>query len=97
MVFVLRLGYCLKKRYYLKMDRRCYRSQSLSVNVDAMTYYFCTCGHSEEQPFCDASHDSHFKPKRYTFDIPGNHSFCLCKESKNMPFCDGSHRCLSRA
>eukprot|EP01047_Picozoa_sp_COSAG01_P013865 COSAG01_NODE_662_length_14431_cov_31.385775_12_plen_80_part_00 len=76
------------------MNKKCYQPKSISINVEAGKYYFCTCGHSTEQPFCDDSHDITFKPKRFTFSEAGNHSFCLCKESKNMPFCDGSHRCL---
>ena len=77
------------------MKKKCYKPKSISLNIEEGTYYFCTCCHSEDQPFCDETHSSEFKPKRYTIPETGNYSFCLCKESENMPHCDGSHRCLT--
>ena len=76
------------------MEKKVAGLKSLSMNVESGTHFFCTCGHSEKQPFCDGKHSPEFKPKRYTFQEAGNHSFCLCKASYNMPFCDGRHRCL---
>lgn len=56
-------------------------------------YFWCACGLSESQPFCDGSHkDSGFSPLRYDAQEDGKLFFCGCKETKTAPFCDGSHQ-----
>lgn len=59
-------------------------------------YYFCACGKSANQPFCDGSHaGTEFKPKAFTAEKDGNAPLCACKYSANTPFCDGSHKQFS--
>ncbi len=56
------------------------------------TYYYCSCGRSKVQPFCDGSHaGTGFNPFKYEATESKNAYFCGCKETKNAPFCDGSH------
>ena len=56
-------------------------------------YYFCACGKSANQPFCDGSHaGTEFKPKVFTAEEDGEAYLCACKHSANTPFCDGSHK-----
>lgn len=56
-------------------------------------YYFCTCGLSSNQPFCDGSHaGTDFKPKPFIAEEDGDAYLCQCKYSANLPFCDGSHK-----
>jgi glutamate synthase domain-containing protein 2/CDGSH-type Zn-finger protein len=56
-------------------------------------YYFCTCGRSANQPFCDGSHaGTSFTPKAFTAEEDGKAWLCACKHSKNLPFCDGTHK-----
>lgn len=56
-------------------------------------YYFCTCGRSNSQPFCDGSHvGTEFKPKPFTAEKSGDAFFCQCKHSNNLPFCDGTRK-----
>ena len=56
-------------------------------------YYFCACGRSNNQPFCDGSHaGTTFKPKSFTAEENGDAYLCQCKHSGNAPFCDGSHK-----
>jgi len=56
-------------------------------------YYFCACGRSQTQPFCDGSHvGSEFSPKTFTAQDSGDAYLCQCKHSKNIPYCDGSHQ-----
>lgn len=56
-------------------------------------YYFCACGRSKNQPFCDGSHaGTDFKPKAFTAEESGNAYLCQCKHTANAPFCDGSHK-----
>ncbi len=56
------------------------------------TYYFCTCGLSEKQPFCDSAHKgSGMKSLPFTAIKSETASLCMCKQSKTLPYCDGTH------
>ncbi len=60
-------------------------------------YYWCACGRSAKQPFCDGSHRiTEFTPKRFTAETSGTVYLCGCKRSKDAPFCDGSHPTCDR-
>ncbi len=65
----------------------------LGVEVEAgKTYFWCTCGKSATQPFCDGAHKgSSFTPLKYTATESKKIFFCGCKETNNAPLCDGSH------
>ncbi|MFO7921782.1 CDGSH iron-sulfur domain-containing protein [Rhodobacteraceae bacterium W635] len=59
---------------------------------DGKSYFWCACGQSKRQPFCDGSHKgTAFTPVKYTADKTGKVFFCGCKHSANQPLCDGSH------
>lgn len=59
------------------------------------TYYWCACGRSSSQPFCDGSHQgSSFSPIAYTPEKSGPAFLCGCKHSGQSPMCDGSHQRL---
>lgn len=59
-------------------------------------YYFCSCGRSSNQPFCDGSHaGTGFKPKSFIAEETGDCYLCQCKHTANAPFCDGSHKQFS--
>ena len=59
-------------------------------------YYFCVCGRSEKQPFCDGSHaGTSFKPRAFKADEDGSAYLCACKHTNNPPYCDGSHKQFS--
>jgi CDGSH iron-sulfur domain-containing protein 3 len=59
------------------------------------TYFWCACGKSAKQPFCDGSHKgSGFTPIAYKAETSGEVSFCGCKHSGDQPFCDGTHASL---
>jgi CDGSH-type Zn-finger protein len=64
-----------------------------AVDVEAgKTYYWCSCGKSKSQPFCDGSHTgSEFTPMAVTAEKTETKYFCGCKMSANKPFCDGAH------
>lgn len=66
------------------------------VDVEAgETYYWCACGRSNNQPFCDGSHeDTGFEPVVYTAEKTETVHFCGCKHTSNRPLCDGSHKNL---
>ncbi|MCB1700420.1 MAG: CDGSH iron-sulfur domain-containing protein [Pseudomonadales bacterium] len=63
------------------------------IEVEAgKAYFWCACGLSQNQPFCDGSHkDSGFSPVRFDADKTGKVYFCGCKATANQPLCDGSH------
>lgn len=55
-------------------------------------YYYCTCGRSDNQPFCDGSHaGTDFKPMAFEVDKDQEAYLCTCKKTGNPPYCDGSH------
>jgi CDGSH iron-sulfur domain-containing protein 3 len=59
------------------------------------TVYWCSCGQSANQPFCDGSHKgTDFAPTAYTPAESGTAYLCGCKHSKKAPLCDGSHQSL---
>lgn len=56
-------------------------------------YYFCVCGKSSDQPFCDGSHKgTGLIPKAFTAEESGEAYLCQCKQTKDAPFCDGTHK-----
>lgn len=73
------------------------RRKPFLVSVEAgMSYHWCSCGRSQNQPFCDGSHkDTEFKPLKWTAEESGEQLFCACKHTKNQPICDGAHNSLS--
>ncbi len=59
--------------------------------------YWCACGHSQNQPYCDGSHkrlNTGISPVAVTIDAAKKVAWCGCKHSKTKPFCDGTHRTL---
>ena len=66
------------------------------IDVEAeKPYYWCSCGRSTKQPFCDGSHQgSQFTPIKYVAETSQTVYFCGCKHSLNGPLCDGRHNTL---
>jgi CDGSH-type Zn-finger protein len=66
------------------------------VAVEAgRTYWWCACGRSAKQPFCDGSHKgSGLSPVEYKAAASKDAWFCGCKATKGRPLCDGSHKAL---
>ncbi len=67
-----------------------------AVDVQAgRKYFWCACGRSAKQPFCDGSHKgTEFTPLPYTAEKDTKLYFCGCKQTANAPLCDGSHNDL---
>ena len=59
------------------------------------SYWWCACGRSKSQPFCDGSHKgSAFSPIEYKAAENTKAFFCACKHSGKKPLCDGTHKTL---
>jgi CDGSH-type Zn-finger protein len=59
------------------------------------SYFWCSCGRSSKQPFCDGSHkDTGLSPVKFEAEKDGKVFFCGCKASGNGARCDGSHKDL---
>lgn len=58
------------------------------------SYWWCSCGLSAKQPFCDGSHKGacELKPQSFTVDETRDYVLCGCKKTSKGPFCDGSHK-----
>jgi len=56
------------------------------------SYWWCACGKSKGQPWCDGSHKgTEFTPMEVKVDEPKNYALCQCKRSGDHPWCDGTH------
>jgi CDGSH iron-sulfur domain-containing protein 3 len=66
------------------------------VRVEAgRTYWWCACGLSKTQPFCDGSHKgTSISPLKYCPAESGIQRLCVCKRTTTPPLCDGAHYCL---
>jgi CDGSH-type Zn-finger protein len=73
-------------------DPACPQKSPYGVTLDAGTYWWCACGRSSKQPFCDGSHKgSEFAPVQYKLEQPKTVHLCGCKRTSNRPLCDGTH------
>ncbi len=60
------------------------------------TYWWCSCGYSSTQPFCDGSHKGKgFSPVKVEITEKRKVAWCMCKQTAKPPFCDGSHAKLA--
>jgi CDGSH-type Zn-finger protein len=63
--------------------------------LEAGTYYWCACGRSRDQPFCDGAHEgTGIEPLEFSLTETKEVALCQCKHTKTPPFCDGTHRTL---
>ncbi|EDN67467.1 glutamate [Beggiatoa sp. PS] len=76
-------------------EPECPQKAPYVLELSAGTYYWCSCGKSTHQPYCDGSHgDTDFLPVPLTLKEKTQVAFCGCKRTKNQPLCDGAHQNL---
>lgn len=63
--------------------------------VEGKTYFYCRCGRSRRQPFCDGGHkDTGIEPLAFNAPSTGTFNLCGCKSTDDEPYCDGSHNVI---
>ena len=69
----------------------------VKVELEAGEHYWCACGKSSNQPFCDGSHaGTGITPISFSVDEKNEGWLCLCKQTGNAPYCDGTHKSLPK-
>jgi CDGSH iron-sulfur domain-containing protein 3 len=71
--------------------------EPIGVEVKAgRDYWWCACGRSKHQPFCDGSHQgTSFEPVKWTATESTEVYFCACKQTATQPLCSGAHEALA--
>lgn len=73
-------------------EPRCAGKAPIVQEVAPGEYWWCTCGRSSTQPFCDGSHaGTEFEPLLVVIESSRKIAWCACKRTGKGPFCDGSH------
>jgi len=76
----------------------CPQAKPYVLKMEPGTYFWCACGRSKSQPFCDGSHKgSGFTPRKTEITEEKNIAWCGCKMTESYPFCDGTHKRISLA
>ena len=66
-----------------------------TLDLEPGTYWWCSCGRSQNQPFCDGSHKgTEFTPMKFVLEKKKKLSLCQCKRTQKPPYCDQTHRNL---
>ena len=82
----------IKPKHLFMADPIIFRKAPMVQKAEPGTYWWCACGQSQRQPFCDGSHKgTGLAPLKVEITQAGTVTWCACKHSKKAPFCDGSH------
>ena len=69
--------------------------EPIEAKLEAGEHWWCACGRSKNQPFCDGSHaGTDITPLAFKVEIAGPVWLCACKHTANPPYCDGAHELL---
>ncbi len=71
------------------------QNSPIKVDLEPGQYWWCSCGLSQKQPFCDGSHKgTAFTPQALKIEQPQTMWLCACKQSRRGAQCDGTHKTL---
>ena len=71
------------------------QKEPYEVELEPGTYHWCACGRSNNQPFCDGSHEgTDIEPVAFEVEEKKTVYLCGCKQTGGKPFCDGAHNNL---
>jgi len=74
----------------------CAQKSPIKLDLEPGQYWWCSCGKSQKQPFCDGSHKgSEFVPMALKVEEKKTMWLCACKRTKAAPSCDGTHKSLA--
>lgn len=74
----------------------CAQKSPYVIELEAGTYFWCACGKSINQPFCDGSHKgTEFTPVQLKLTETTQVALCGCRRTNNVPLCDGTHKTLN--
>lgn len=63
----------------------------IALTLEPGTYYRCTCGKSQNLPFCDGAHQAaDLLPIKFVVEERDKVFLCSCGQSGKQPFCDGT-------
>jgi CDGSH-type Zn-finger protein len=73
-------------------DRVIAQKGPYAINLKPGDYFWCACGRSKNQPFCDSSHKgTGFTPTKFTMTDERTENLCGCKHTATAPYCNGTH------
>jgi CDGSH-type Zn-finger protein len=73
------------------------KKEPCALELKAGDHYWCACGCSKNQPFCDGTHNTlpeNITPVKFTLEAEKKVWLCQCKQTKTPPYCDGTHNTI---